>query len=224
MMRRFVCRRVVASAGSTFSGSSRSSGAATVAAAAATRSTRHFSSSDAGSSRSDDATTTTNITPAVAGSGEIEDEKGFRSFAVDRSGLAKGMEEEDFDEFDLAVEGKEEPTDLARDLNAHIKMKGPISLHDYMAQAANHSLFGYYQVRAMFTAYLLSSSHLSTSLLPFIASLRLSTFLHYQVRAVFTAYLLCHLYHLSSSSLHLSPPSVVLCFSPSLLFSTPSPL
>jgi hypothetical protein len=45
----------------------------------------------------------------------------------------------------LAMEGKEEPTDLAKDLFSYIKLKVPITVHDYMAQAANHSLYGYYQ-------------------------------------------------------------------------------
>ena len=40
---------------------------------------------------------------------------------------------------------KETLTPLAKDLQYYIKMRGPISLHDYIAQTANHSLYGYYQ-------------------------------------------------------------------------------
>ena len=40
---------------------------------------------------------------------------------------------------------KEEPTPLSIDLQSYIKMRGPISLHDYMTQCLNHPLYGYYQ-------------------------------------------------------------------------------
>ena len=141
-MRQFVCRRVVAATAASIlrncseNGSSSSSSSVVAAATAATISRRHFgsSSSDAGREKEKEKEKM-----------EIDVKKDYASFAVDRSGLAKGMEDELDDSFELAVEGKEEPTELARDLSHHIRMKGPISLHDYMAQAANHSLFGYYQ-------------------------------------------------------------------------------
>ncbi len=64
-------------------------------------------------------------------------------FSVDRSGLVnthlfvKNEEE--------LLRGKETASPLAKDLLSYILLKGPISLHDYMAQAANHALHGYYQ-------------------------------------------------------------------------------
>jgi hypothetical protein len=43
---------------------------------------------------------------------------------------------------------KEPMSPLARDLRSYIKMRGPITIHDYMAQALNHSAFGYYQYKS----------------------------------------------------------------------------
>ena len=75
-------------------------------------------------------------------------EKKFVPFSVDRSGLMGKDAKSDYEgneDGPLTIEGKEEPTDLAKDLFSYIKLKGPITVHDYMAQAANHSLYGYYQ-------------------------------------------------------------------------------
>jgi NADH dehydrogenase [ubiquinone] 1 alpha subcomplex assembly factor 7 len=74
---------------------------------------------------------------------KYSEKKRHGKFSVDRSALdnshlfAKSEEE--------ILRGKEPPTPLARDLLSYIQFKGPISLHDYMAQAANHALHGYYQ-------------------------------------------------------------------------------
>lgn len=64
-----------------------------------------------------------------------------KSFSVDRSGLGKF--EEDVPETSAVV--KEPLTSLGKDLQSYIKLKGPITLHDYMAQALNHMAHGYYQ-------------------------------------------------------------------------------
>lgn len=40
---------------------------------------------------------------------------------------------------------KEERTPLTKDLLSYIQLKGPISIHDFMAQTSNHLLHGYYQ-------------------------------------------------------------------------------
>lgn len=43
---------------------------------------------------------------------------------------------------------KETKTKLAEDLIAYIRMRGPITLHDYIAQTSNHMIYGYYQQEA----------------------------------------------------------------------------
>lgn len=43
---------------------------------------------------------------------------------------------------------KEAKTKLAEDLIAYIRMRGPITLHDYIAQTSNHMIHGYYQQEA----------------------------------------------------------------------------
>lgn len=87
------------------------------------------------------------------------------AFAVDRSTLPGGGwyddDEVEVNAMDHAGDGssntgrvkdscvqlanKETLTPLAKDLQYYIKMRGPISLHDYVAQTANHSIYGYYQ-------------------------------------------------------------------------------
>ncbi|KAJ1380045.1 S-adenosyl-L-methionine-dependent methyltransferase, partial [Ochromonadaceae sp. CCMP2298] len=42
---------------------------------------------------------------------------------------------------------REVKSPLAMDLISYIKLRGPITLHDYMAQCANHLIHGYYQSR-----------------------------------------------------------------------------
>lgn len=72
------------------------------------------------------------------------------TFSVDRTGLAAGGVGEG-DELDyqiqdvLGIAGKESPSPLVKDLLTFIKLRGPISLHDFMAQASNHAIHGYYQ-------------------------------------------------------------------------------
>eukprot|EP00605_Chrysophyceae_sp_TOSAG23-4_P000291 GSChrysophyteH1.ASY1.ANO1.336.1 assembled CDS len=43
---------------------------------------------------------------------------------------------------------KEEMTELAKDLQAYIAVRGPISIHDFMLQGSNHLIHGYYQTSA----------------------------------------------------------------------------
>ena len=43
---------------------------------------------------------------------------------------------------------KEPKSKLAEDLIAYIRMRGPITLHDYIAQTSNHIVHGYYQQNA----------------------------------------------------------------------------
>lgn len=40
---------------------------------------------------------------------------------------------------------KEDPSPLTKDLQSYIKLRGPITIHDYMAQSLNHVPHGYYQ-------------------------------------------------------------------------------
>lgn len=40
---------------------------------------------------------------------------------------------------------KELKSPLGKDLTSYIKMRGPITLHDYIAQTSNHAIHGYYQ-------------------------------------------------------------------------------
>jgi uncharacterized protein with HEPN domain len=70
-----------------------------------------------------------------------------KKFSVDRTGLVNFTEEE---VVESAVPAsikviKEALSPLAKDLQSYIKLKGPISLHDYMAQSLNHLVHGYYQ-------------------------------------------------------------------------------
>ena len=45
----------------------------------------------------------------------------------------------------LSNKNKEPLSPLGRDMLSLIKIRGPISMHDFMAQASNHALHGYYQ-------------------------------------------------------------------------------
>jgi len=74
---------------------------------------------------------------------------------VDRSGLFgnKSLSAYDDDNVDdehdlkrLAHNNfKEKPTPLALDLMSYIKLRGPITVHEYMSQASNNAVHGYYQ-------------------------------------------------------------------------------
>jgi len=46
---------------------------------------------------------------------------------------------------DPNIEGKEDMTELGKDLAAYIQLRGPITVHDFMSQALNHGIHGYYQ-------------------------------------------------------------------------------
>lgn len=64
-------------------------------------------------------------------------------FSVDRSNLYQFAPPQD--DPALPKVAKEAPTPLAKDLLSYIKLKGPVTLHDFMSQAANHLVHGYYQ-------------------------------------------------------------------------------
>jgi len=78
-------------------------------------------------------------------------QKASTEFSVDRSGLLGGAAGLSDGDLELAVatvannKHKEKLSPLGKDLLTLIKLRGPITLHDYMAQAANHALHGYYQ-------------------------------------------------------------------------------
>lgn len=73
--------------------------------------------------------------------GEVRKQK---RFSVDRTALDAnlGMFAEDAP---LSAVPKELISPLGKDLKSYIKLKGPITLHDYMAQCLNHLMHGYYQ-------------------------------------------------------------------------------
>jgi hypothetical protein len=94
------------------------------------------------------------VGPQEGGKGKTKTTK----FTVDRSGLIGGGVESFYNASEMGAQSsdaemdaetiaiKKEPmTPLARDLVSYIKLKGPITLHDYMAQSLNHVLHGYYQ-------------------------------------------------------------------------------
>lgn len=64
-------------------------------------------------------------------------------FSVDRSNLYQFAPQKD--DPALPKVAKESPTPLAKDLLSFIQLKGPVTLHDFMSQAANHLVHGYYQ-------------------------------------------------------------------------------
>ena len=74
-------------------------------------------------------------------------------FSVDTTGVFSNDTFRDIDddnndsnkETTITNPNKESLSELAKDLKTYIKLKGPISLHDYIAQALNHPLYGYYQ-------------------------------------------------------------------------------
>jgi hypothetical protein len=77
-----------------------------------------------------------------------------KKFSVDRSGLVSFTEEEVVESDTPTASSKvtkESLSPLAKDLQSYIKLKGPISLHDYMAQSLNHLVHGYYQGKHMST-------------------------------------------------------------------------
>jgi len=82
------------------------------------------------------------------------------SFSVDRTGLLGSQKdvlrslseevaampaEDEAEEAILNMSGKEIASPLAKELRSYVKMKGPITVHDYMSQASNHVIHGYYQ-------------------------------------------------------------------------------
>ncbi len=63
------------------------------------------------------------------------------SFSIDRSGLISNHLVEVSD----TSLTRENASPLTHDLKTYIKLRGPITIHDFMAQALNHSAHGYYQ-------------------------------------------------------------------------------
>lgn len=69
-----------------------------------------------------------------------------KRFAVDRTALDNSFGFNEDQESESISPVKKEPlTALGKDLQSYIKLKGPITLHDYMAQSLNHMIHGYYQ-------------------------------------------------------------------------------
>jgi NADH dehydrogenase [ubiquinone] 1 alpha subcomplex assembly factor 7 len=67
-------------------------------------------------------------------------------FSVDRSNLKSFVDPSQTEEDPTKTKvPKEELSPLAKDLLSYIQLKGPITLHDFMSQTANHLLHGYYQ-------------------------------------------------------------------------------
>lgn len=73
----------------------------------------------------------------------VSKKKEVGTFSVDRSALAQFEDVVDIDSIEGTV--KEKATPLARDLHSYVGWRGPMSLHDYIAQALNHTVHGYYQ-------------------------------------------------------------------------------
>jgi hypothetical protein len=72
--------------------------------------------------------------------------KKHNKFSVDRSGLLLGsFEKNDENNPEIKNKTKEEITPLAKELISTIKLRGPISIHEYVSLALNHSTHGYYQ-------------------------------------------------------------------------------
>lgn len=83
-----------------------------------------------------------------------KDSKASDFFSIDRSGLLAPQYDpfpefsQDGDHVESPIQidtQREEPSPLTSDLKTYIKLRGPISVHDFMAQALNHSVHGYYQ-------------------------------------------------------------------------------
>ena len=86
---------------------------------------------------------------------ESKEKKKFVKIRIDRSGLLGNYKLDDLDNDDTIIdnddvkmisdETKEVLTPLGKDLISYIKIRGPITLHDYMSQCLNHLIHGYYQ-------------------------------------------------------------------------------
>lgn len=73
----------------------------------------------------------------------------WKKIAIDRSGLL-GNRVLDYNEDPKAPTplNKEELSPLAKELQSAIKTRGPLTMHDYMSQCLNHSMYGYYQQKS----------------------------------------------------------------------------
>lgn len=75
-------------------------------------------------------------------------EKKIKEFVVDRTGML-GYARPPIEAFAETATGpevpKETPSPLTKDLQSLIRMRGPVTLYEFMAQALNHSVHGYYQ-------------------------------------------------------------------------------
>lgn len=77
--------------------------------------------------------------------GQERRSKKSTSFSIDRSGLINSANEgNDLNEL-INNKNKEALSPLAKDLLSYIKIRGPISLHEFIAQTSNHAVHGYYQ-------------------------------------------------------------------------------
>jgi NADH dehydrogenase [ubiquinone] 1 alpha subcomplex assembly factor 7 len=73
-------------------------------------------------------------------------DKRVTEFNVDRSGLINFTNPSLISPTDISSRiGKEPLTPLGTDLRSYIKLRGPITIHEFMTQAANHTSHGYYQ-------------------------------------------------------------------------------
>jgi NADH dehydrogenase [ubiquinone] 1 alpha subcomplex assembly factor 7 len=59
--------------------------------------------------------------------------------------ISNNEEVEKAEEIVADLPHKEIKSPLGKDLTSYIKMRGPITLHDYIAQTSNHAIHGYYQ-------------------------------------------------------------------------------
>ena len=113
-----------------------------------------------GHSESNDATETEQKRPKDSLYNRMKAAKKKIAFSIDRSTLIGGWQDDDTEADNEDKVGarkvnpsrntqplthKEQLTALAKDLQYYIKMRGPITLHDYVGQTSNHSLHGYYQ-------------------------------------------------------------------------------
>ena len=78
------------------------------------------------------------------------------NFTIDATGLisrdigfGKSIDENNDDNNDpsLPVVEKEIETPLGEDLNNYIRLRGPLTVHEYMSQCLNHGYYGYYQTK-----------------------------------------------------------------------------
>eukprot|EP01041_Mallomonas_annulata_P006921 gene6921-14060_t len=83
--------------------------------------------------------------------GTDKDGRRFVEVKIDRSGLIRDMRNEPIEQSSSSVRAtttvrdKEPLTSLGNDLLSYIQMRGPLTLHEFIAQASNNQRHGYYQ-------------------------------------------------------------------------------